>query len=55
MKMDERRGEKLTGREHNSPKSAPTYQQPANGNKQPYGTMSLEYGRLLRLGLVSCK
>jgi hypothetical protein len=31
----------LTGEEHNSPKSAPTCQQPANGNKQPCGTMSL--------------
>jgi hypothetical protein len=41
---------RLTGREHNSPKSAPTYQSPANGNKQPHGTMSFGCGRLFRLG-----
>jgi hypothetical protein len=33
---------KLANRqEHNSPKSAPACQRPANGNKQPQGTMSL--------------
>jgi hypothetical protein len=41
----------MAGREHNSPKSAPT-RQPANGNKQPHGTMSIGCGRLFRLGLA---
>ena len=42
----------LAGGEHNSPKSAPTCQQPANGNKQPRGTIVIECGRLFRLGLA---
>ena len=38
----------MTGREHNSPKSAPTHQQPANGIKQPHCTMSFGFGLLFR-------
>ena len=34
------------------PRAPPTHQQPANGNKQPHGTMSIGCARLFRLGLA---
>ena len=52
LKRKEVEANKIDKQGAHSPKSAPTRQQLANGNKQPHGTMSVGCGRLFRLGFV---